>query len=1170
MNLQQLINDARTSLARSNTVNRRSFDRLVGHMTQFGFWPSDAAGAGTLWSHQTIALGLVAAYLNANRELAVERIANEAALVKMPTGTGKSAVITVLCRCLPAVRRVLVLTPREALTDQLYRYVRAGFWQTMGYEPVARSAIFEDDGTYAGAPVPAAHVTKLLPSAAASILDAAETQERLVLVGTLQALDQIRRRSVRQARNPAEEAAAQIARDLLLLISGFDLVIVDEGHYEPAISWSRAIRDADLPTVLFSATPYRNDYKSFRVRGRFVFNQPVQEALDARVIRRPVFTSLALAPAPPTPAEPTVVRPAGRESEDTVRVTPVSVQERADVTTFVAALVRAVEAMSTVPGVPNPKVIVRADDRAKLELLQDEIERVSAHRALLIHHGQERNDPGRRRYVTVKAAYAQESSGAVSYWLHQTKLLEGVDDPSFVAVAIYDGFGNARQLIQQIGRVLRSSDPERGSLQEARVFAAPARLADIESSWGRYRLFEEYCAERTEHVVTNEAALPDRLLRDMPDLQYVEGEFRPRFMLDGALTADDIRLPASAAVFEVDGRAFDKQAVGRELAEAVLNRDRFQPIPISGLPDNAAGVAYYGWRTSPLLTKQFFPEWTLGVCIMVRAGDLVFAHDTEGIVFDGGKLGLGRMAQQTLACAFPPGADGNAVRLARISAASLDMSESAIRTQAIRTHSFETTLSDMLDPGMVPTSAYGFIGGRGRYLGFARARIRDAFERPRTLPEYVVWAEEVCAELAAVGRARNPVFNRYAQTTAKLAESEAEPKSILLDLGGSFNEFLDDRDDATMRRSLIDADHDDLCADVTDGAFTVTIDGQQFDCRIAYNSRTGRYRIASTSLDAHFRGRTDGSGRRSASTFTQMLNREQAFRIIPQAPGMIYAGGHFHRPRGFDPLPDGSIAQLHNVVAVPALADIKTEKGEDIYPTDRAGWRTGSCFGLMEAMALHPAGMPTPPEWGELGTLVQQFDLIVCDDDGQEVGDFLAIDSVARRACIIHAKASSDGHRESITGLEAVGRQALASLAFCSTLAERPIIPADRWDSDVRANDTILTGRHRVFKNSDGLDMPGIVDAVQGALTNRAWSREVWILAARLLDRRHVEASARRGRTNRNWQLLMYLDSLTTACTRGNARLRVFCHDSLPPPTPSSTSRKKRLTAKPARVAASS
>jgi hypothetical protein len=32
------------------------------------------------------------------------------------------------------------------------------------------------------------------------------------------------------------------------------------------------------------------------------------------------------------------------------------------------------------------------------------------------------------------------------------------------------------------------------------------------------------------------------------------------------------------------------------------------------------------------------------------------------------------------------------------------------------------SFTDLLDPGMVPTSAYGFIGARGCCLGFARAR----------------------------------------------------------------------------------------------------------------------------------------------------------------------------------------------------------------------------------------------------------------------------------------------------------------------------------------------------------------------------------------------------------------------------------------------------------------
>ena len=51
-------------------------------------------------------------------------------------------------------------------------------------------------------------------------------------------------------------------------------------------------------------------------------------------------------------------------------------------------------------------------------------------------------------------------------------------------------------------------------------------------------------------------------------------------------------------------------------------------------------------------------------------------------------------------------------RLTRMSFGSLDMSEQAIRTLAVRTRAFETTFTDLLDPHLVPTAASGFVGGR--------------------------------------------------------------------------------------------------------------------------------------------------------------------------------------------------------------------------------------------------------------------------------------------------------------------------------------------------------------------------------------------------------------------------------------------------------------------------
>lgn len=49
-----------------------------------------------------------------------------------------------------------------------------------------------------------------------------------------------------------------------------------------------------------------------------------------------------------------------------------------------------------------------------------------------------------------------ETTGAPAIWVHQHKLLEGVDGPSFRALAFYGVLGSARALVQQIGRVIRN------------------------------------------------------------------------------------------------------------------------------------------------------------------------------------------------------------------------------------------------------------------------------------------------------------------------------------------------------------------------------------------------------------------------------------------------------------------------------------------------------------------------------------------------------------------------------------------------------------------------------------------------------------------------------------------------------------------------------------------
>src|SRR4051795_6776130 len=110
MGIRDLIDDPRTSIddAVARTVDAAAFAQALRWLQRYKFWENQAKPA--LYEHQQRAIETVVAYLSANPHLPERPTLREAALLKLPTGTGKSGIVAVLGRCLPNVRRTLVLT----------------------------------------------------------------------------------------------------------------------------------------------------------------------------------------------------------------------------------------------------------------------------------------------------------------------------------------------------------------------------------------------------------------------------------------------------------------------------------------------------------------------------------------------------------------------------------------------------------------------------------------------------------------------------------------------------------------------------------------------------------------------------------------------------------------------------------------------------------------------------------------------------------------------------------------------------------------------------------------------------------------------------------------------------------------------------------------------------
>ena len=77
------------------------------------------------------------------------------------------------------------------------------------------------------------------------------------------------------------------------------------------------------------------------------------------------------------------------------------------------------------------------------------------------------------------------------------------------------------------------------------------------------------------------------------------------------------------------------------------------PSRSAACPRTRSGSFTYAWRSSPYLELHFFPEWTLGVCVLVRASKFLFVSDTGGIVLDPTGFGLRRADRRAVASLMP-------------------------------------------------------------------------------------------------------------------------------------------------------------------------------------------------------------------------------------------------------------------------------------------------------------------------------------------------------------------------------------------------------------------------------------------------------------------------------------------------------------------------------------
>jgi superfamily II DNA or RNA helicase len=994
-----------------------------------------------LWEHQKQAVKAVAYYIEAESD--------GSALVRMPTGTGKTGVIATVARTLPNVQNVLILTPWAALREQLKKDLTSRFWSKIGFDPQ---------------PWPV-NLELLFPSTIRHAVD--NINGKTIFIGTIAAL---------------QATLAGWEKDYHALRKKIDLVIVDEGHREPAPKWAQAVRGLGRPTVLLTATPYRNDHKMFSVDPAHIYSYSHRKAVEERFIREVKFNEKKF------------------NSPDS----------------FVRELLRFYNGpfRNEKPNaVTDHRVIVRCDTDAEVNEIAAALKE-KGQTVIAIHE----------RFTDEEEDYTQEVPDTdkedATFWVHQNKLIEGIDDPRFSLVAIYGPFGNARSLVQQVGRVLRN--PTRAMGQSAWVFCNVGGTQ--QPFWDGYRKYEENFEESPVRREVRQQFFT--MLEQQPEYEYFDGSYRKRFNCAGPDLHLAFKYPLATNVVRVQ-RSFDTKqflaAIKQEWHEADL-----EILKVEHPNENTWVHVYISFGNSPLLKDQALVGYKIGITVTHREGNLLYFWDSEGNrskYLDGNAEPISPIRLQRLFA-------GSASRLSQVSLMSMDLGQTGIRRRTIHAHSISETAPGLADHMNYCSTAAGQVGPTAdelhrRYVGFTRGRISDLSAPSADFQMYLNWIQQVTKDLKETQDREVELFERFADFV--LPPDDAEPRNILFDLDEAYELYRTKVTRAKETPQRLSTD--DLCLEVQTidpGVVLWKLNGNSYSVKISYDVDRNRYLLECPRLERAYE-RIEGRGQ----NLVGYLNREQSFRIVPTTPNVIYSHGRFYAPKlRLGAYQGRNRLDLFQILeGIEALADLHQEK----FPAlgDETGWDDGAVFHLIDSLA----------QGTQMNKLMQGFDTLVCDDAGKnEIADFIAADSSTGRVILIHAKAARETTLLSATAFAEVCSQAVKNLDILTpfSMIEPPNLSlwGGKWRTHWKEVPQVVDRRIRLGKGTAN----EVWQKIRSIIRDPTATREVWIVVGSAFSKNKFREAANKSKQPPEIiQILYSLQSTWGSVASIGARLRIFC-----------------------------
>jgi|GEM_PF-1636947 len=1017
-----------------------------------------------LWPHQREAVDFAVDHLNERQGTCI---------IRMPTGTGKTGVIATLA-ALANPGQTLVLTPWVNLKNQIIGDIESRFWSRIGVD------------------APDVTTCELLPSNVDETLANAK-----ILISSFACLTDIRR------NHPNQYKALQ---------KRISLIVVDEGHYEPAVEWGQSVKQIDAPTVLLSATPYRNDLKLFRIKDpqASVYNYSHSCAETHKIIRPVIFETL----------------------KGVTAGNGIAAKASAFATYWLAA-----KQSTDRLAIDTPRAIICCDTPSEIE----ETLAILAEHAITAIGIHDRFPHSAPLYRDVPA-----NNVDAEVWIHQRKLTEGFDDSRFCCVALFSRISNDRRFIQQVGRVIRKSAEDRPD-SAARVVCLEG--ADFECRWQAYRDYEVAFEPRGANHFRNYV---DVLLGAQPHFEYFDGRFRKRF--DETILDTDAQVSIAPSVLvrmaspNFEFKDYIEHCTDTlNLEDAIiLGPDTFGPCQQS---ENHAVWVYASVANSRLLGAHSLYEVRLQAhCVTYFDGHLLISDTT-------GTYPEGLIERCTLPVAIEQLSKvfGVDAKMTNVSLQNTIPFDSVIRAAAIRGTDLSRISASLTDSIQICRSARGASAGDRKYVGFQRGRVRQELtetqRKSHQVAEFVAWAKNISQALGnshPPGTKNHEVLSRYMQPAVPPAQMA--PKAISLDMLQPHIRFVTPGGKALEACSLsAEIVRISPAASLTspptfefelmfarvDGEPTISavmrLEFQQAKIRFWFKSAT-RNRVSVE----------DDNYPTKKFSLAEYLNRKQEHILIGMKDGnTIYQGRHFYAVNYGHA--ERNIVDL--IRSIPA-DEVYSEKGsdEELSAVNRSTMKAFLPSTLFKFIAEDSRAIPFDPE------------VLVCTDLGSECADFVAINFANKQLAFVHAK-QGKGSKISASDFHDIVSQAIKNLVYFSPSSDAPDGVAN-WTSSQKWNKTLISRMQKnAIKTGEGQALwTRVKDEIFGSVSAQL---HVVLATAGCCDLQTLTTAITTpaSRTAETGQLMHLLNGLNGTVRSLGARLSIL---NLPSPPRKKTPRKSK------------